>query len=99
MFHFTKGSVIMMDTSSRLSGLERWLLVIPFLGGLVFVLLPLLVPAPFPSFTGFPGNDPFIYRLASAPTFGYAVALILGMLQRTWAPVRLVVITGGTFNP
>src|SRR5260370_29641247 len=98
MFHFTKGSVIMMDTSSRLSGLERWLLVIPLLGGLVFGLLPLLVPAPFASFTGFPGNDPFIYRLAGAATFGYAAALILGMWQGTWAAVRLVVIAVLTFN-
>ena len=87
-----------MDTSSRLSGLERWLLVIPLAGGLVFGLLPLLIPVPFASFTGFPGNDPFIYRLAGAATFGYAVALILGIRQGTWAAVRLVVIAVLTFN-
>jgi hypothetical protein len=87
-----------MDTSTRLGSLERWLLVIPLAGGLVFGLLPLLVPQAFASFTGFPGNDPFIYRLAGAATFGYAIALILGIRQGTWAAVRLVVIAVLTFN-
>ena len=87
-----------MDTSSRLSGLERWLLVLPLAGGVVFGLFPLLVPAAFASFTGFPGNDPFIYRLAGSATFGYAVALALGLRQGTWTAVRLVVIAVLTFN-
>jgi hypothetical protein len=98
MVHFKKGTVIIMDTSSRLSGLERWLLVLPLLGGLVFGLLPLLAPQQFASFTGFPGNDPYIYRLAGAATFGYAVALTLGIRQGTWASVKLVVIAVLTFN-
>ncbi len=88
----------MMDTSTHLSGLERWLLVIPLIGGIVFGLLPLLVPEPFASFTGYPGNDPFIYRLAGAATFGYAVALIIGIWRGTWAAVRIVVIAVLTFN-
>lgn len=87
-----------MDTSSRLSRLERWLLVLPLAGGLVFGLFPLLVPVTFASLTGFSGNDPFIYRLAGAATFGYAVALGLGLRQGTWAAVRLVVIAILTFN-
>ncbi len=87
-----------METSCRLSGLERWLLALPFAGGLVFGLFPFLVPVAFASFTGFSGNDPFIYRLAGAATFGYAVALALGLQQGTWAAVRLVVIAVLTFN-
>ena len=87
-----------MDKSSRLTGLERWLLALPLAGGLVFGLFPLLVPVAFASFTGFPGNDPFIYRLAGAATFGYAVALAFGLRQATWAAVRLVVIAVLTFN-
>jgi hypothetical protein len=87
-----------MDTSSRLSSLERWLLVIPLAGGLVFGLFPLLVPGLFAALTGYSGNDPFIYRLAGAATFGYAVALIMGIRQGTWAAVRLVVIAVLTFN-
>src|SRR5947209_11781257 len=87
-----------MERSSRLSGLERWLLALPLAGGLVFGLFPLLVPVAFASFTGFSGNDPFIYRLAGAATFGYAVALGLGLRQGTWAAVRLVVIAVLTFN-
>lgn len=92
------GKVGLMDTSVRLSGLERWLLVVPLAGGLVFGLFPLLLPTAFATFTGFAGNDPFIDRLAGAATFGYAVALIGGLRQGTWAAVRLVVIAVLTFN-
>jgi hypothetical protein len=42
-----------MDTSARLSSLERWLIVLPLLGGLVFGLFPLLVPGLFATLTGF----------------------------------------------
>lgn len=87
-----------MDRSSRLSNLERWLLALPLAGGLVFGLFPLLVPVTFASFTGGLGNDPFIYRLAGAATFGYAIALSLGLRQGTWEGVRLVVIAVLTFN-
>lgn len=93
-----KGLVCIMDTSSRLSGLERWLLVVPLAGGLVFGLFPLLVPGAYAAFTAYSGNDPFIYRLAGAATFGYAIALILGIRRGTWAAVRLVVIAVLTFN-
>ncbi len=87
-----------MDTSSRLSSLERWLLVIPLAGGLVFGLFPLLVPALFATLTGFVANDAYIYRLAGAATFGYAIALIMGIRQGSWTAVRLVVIAVLTFN-
>jgi hypothetical protein len=87
-----------MDTSSRLTNLERWLIALPLAAGVVFGLFPLLAPEQFASLTGFPGNDPFIYRLAGAATFGYAVGLALGLRQGTWAAVKLIVIAVLTFN-
>ena len=87
-----------MDTSTRLTTLEPWLIPLPLAAGVVFGLFPLLAPEQFASVTGFPGNDPFIYRLAGAATFGYAVGLALGLRQGTWAAVKLVVIAVLTFN-
>jgi hypothetical protein len=87
-----------MDTSTRLSTLERWLIVLPLAAGIVFGLFPLLAPEQFASLTGFPGNDPYIYRLAGAATFGYAVGLAFGLRQGTWAAVKLIVIAVLTFN-
>ena len=87
-----------MDTSTRLTTLERWLVVILIAAAVVFGLLPLLAPVQFATLSGYPGNDPFIYRLAGAATFGYAVGLTLGLRQGTWAAVKLVVIAVLTFN-
>jgi hypothetical protein len=87
-----------MDSSTRLNTLERWLIVLPFAGGLVFGLFPLLFPALFASLTGFSYNDPFISRLAGASTLGYAIGLALGLRQGTWAAVRLMIIAVLTFN-
>jgi hypothetical protein len=87
-----------MDTSTRLTTLERWLIVLLLAAAVVFGLLPLLLPEQFATFSGFPGNDPFIYRLAGAATFGYAVGLSLGLRQGTWAAVKLAVIAVLTFN-
>ena len=87
-----------MDTSTRLTTLERWLVVILIAAAVVFGLLPLLAPVQFATLSGYPGNDPFIYRLAGAATFGYAVGLTLGLRQGTWAAVKLAVIAVLTFN-
>jgi hypothetical protein len=81
-----------------LSTLERILLLLPTVGGLVFGVFPLLLGGAFGSALGFPGNDSFVYRLAGAATLGYAVALIMGLRQGGWAPLRLVVIGTLTFN-
>ena len=82
----------------KLSNLERILLLLPLAGGSVFGLFPLLLGGVFGAALGYPGNDSFIYRLGGAATLGYAVALIMGLRQGDWAPLRLVVIATLTFN-
>ena len=81
-----------------LSTLERILLLLPMAGGLIFGLGPFLLGSAVGAAVGFPGNDAFIYRLAGAAAFGYAVALIIGIRQGSWAPLRQVVIGTLTFN-
>src|SRR6266508_4163484 len=83
---------------TKLSNLERILLLLPMAGGLIFGLGPFLLGSASGAAVGFPGNDAFIYRLAGAAAFGYAVALIMGVRQRDWAPLRQVVIGTLTFN-
>lgn len=87
-----------MDQQARLNNLERILLLLPTAGGAVFGLFPFLLGAAFGRVLGYPGNDTFIYRLAGAATFGYAVAYVLGLRKDEWAPLRLVVIATLTFN-
>jgi hypothetical protein len=82
----------------RLSGAERILLLLPIAGGLAFGVFPLLLGGAFGKLLGFPGNDAFIHRLAGAATLGYAVALIMGLRQGDWTPLRLVVIATLAFN-
>lgn len=93
--HATSG---LDETRTKLSSLERILLLLPTAGGLVFGLLPLLLGGAFGAAVGFPGNDSFIYRLGGAATLGYAIALIMGLRQGDWAPLRLVVVATLTFN-
>jgi hypothetical protein len=82
----------------RLSSAERILLLLPIAGGLVFGLFPLLFGGAFGRALGFSGNDTFIYRLAGAATLGYAIALIMGLRQGDWTPLRLVAIATLAFN-
>jgi len=86
------------EDRTKLSNLERILLLLPMAGGLVFGLGPFLLGSAVGAAVGFPGNDAFIYRLAGAAAFGYAVALIMGIRKGTWAPLRQVVIGTLTFN-
>lgn len=86
------------EERTKLSGLERVLLLLPTAGGLVFGVLPLLLGGAFGRAFGYPGNDSFVYRLAGAATFGYAVALILGLRRGEWAPLRMVVVATLIFN-
>ena len=94
----THGKVISREDETRLTTLERLLLLLPTAGGLVFGILPLLLGGAFGAALGYPGNDSFVYRLAGAATLGYAVALILGLRQGDWAPLRIVIIGTLTFN-
>ena len=86
------------EMRTKLSNLERILLLLPIAGGLVFGVFPLLFGGAFGAALGFPGNDAFVYRLAGAVTLGYAVALIMGFRSGDWAPLRLVVLATLAFN-
>src|SRR4026207_2453399 len=86
------------EDKTKLSNTERMSLLLPMAGGLVFGLGPFLFGGAVGAAVGFPGNDAFIYRLAGAAAFGYAVALIMGIRQGEWAPLRQVVIGTLTFN-
>lgn len=83
----------------NLSSLEKALLGIPFLGGVFFGLFPFLAPALFASVFGFSGNDEYIYRLAGAATFGYAVVLFDAISgQATWNQMKYFVLATFVFN-
>ena len=86
------------EMRTKLSNLERILLLLPIAGGLVFGVFPLLLGGAFGAALGFPGNDAFVYRLAGAATLGYAVALTMGFRSGDWAPLRLVVLATLAFN-
>jgi hypothetical protein len=94
----THGKVISREDRMKLSTRERILLLLPIAGGLVFGVFPLLLGGAFGAALGFPGNDAFAYRLGGAATLGYAIALVMGLRQADWAPLRLVVIATLTFN-
>lgn len=84
--------------SAVLTPIERALLLLPLFGGTVFGLLPLLAPAKLAQLVGASGDDPYIYRLAGAATFGYAPALALGLRDGRWSRLRLVVHAILAFN-
>ena len=86
------------EDKAKLSNTERMLLLLPMAGGLVFGLGPFLFGSAVGAAVGFPGNDAYLYRLAGAAAFGYAMALIMGIRQGEWAPLRQVVIGTLTFN-
>jgi hypothetical protein len=91
-------SAVSKEERTQLSNLERILLLLPMAGGLIFGLGPFLLGSAVGAAVGFPGNDAYIYRLAGAAAFGYAVALIMGIRRGDWAPLRQVVIGTLTFN-
>jgi hypothetical protein len=81
-----------------LSARERWLLIVPLLGGVVFGLAPFLFPVDFPRLVGYSGNDPIVSRLAGAAALGYLVALIAGMRDGRWERLRNVILATLVFN-
>jgi hypothetical protein len=67
------------------------------LSAAVFGLGPQL-PAPFASFMGYKGTDQYVYRLAGAACFGYAVMGIQELRSLHWDDMRLPNITALVFN-
>jgi hypothetical protein len=82
------------------SGSDRlfsWLLALLIAAGALFGLAPFLAPAQFASATGFAGQDLFMYRLAGAATFAYAVGLAVGF-RANWEALRIPIAATATFN-
>ncbi len=82
------------SSMQRLDGLDRLLLILPMLAGLVLGLFPLFAAPVFAQVTNYPPNDILIYWLAGADTLGYGVALAIGLLQSDWTGLRFPVIAG-----
>lgn len=96
---FNKGAKMKAITQSgQLTQLERILLVVPLLGGAFFGVFPFILGGASGPVFGFSGNDSFIYRLAGAAAFGYAVALFMGIRAGDWIPLRFVIIATLVFN-
>jgi hypothetical protein len=77
--------------------LFSWLLVLLIAAGAFFGLAPFLAPALFASVSGFKGTDVFMYRLAGAATFGYAVGLAVGF-RAGWTALRIPIAATFVFN-
>lgn len=86
------------STGSRLTPLDRTLLVVPTVAAFGLGLFPLLAAPLFASITNYPPNDSLIYWLAGAGTLGYAVALAIGLYQNDWVGLRFPVIAALAFN-
>ncbi len=77
---------------------ERLILWLPLIGGAAFGILPLFPPF-FAALFGFSGNDPFIYQLAGAATFGYVIPLWCAISGKvSWKEIKLVIVATLTFN-
>lgn len=87
-----------VGSDERLSDLERILMVIPLLGGAVFGILPYFLTTWFANISGFPGNDHFIYRIAGAATFAYAIGLAGALMDGRWITIRPLVAATLVFN-
>lgn len=70
----------------------------PLAGGIVFGVLPLLVPVELARATGYAGDEPYVGQLAGAATLGYAVALALELPAARWERLRIVVLAVLVFN-
>ena len=73
------------------------LLVLLILAGAFFGLAPFLAPGLFATAAGFAGTDVFMYRLAGAATFGYAVGLAAGF-RADWRALGIPIAATAIFN-
>lgn len=79
-------------------GWFRLVLLLATLAAAFFGLAPLLAPGPFATLSGLPGGDPFVYRLAGAATFGYAVSGVLELRRAEVIALRVPVVGALVFN-
>ena len=75
----------------------RGLLLLLIAAGGFFGLAPLVLPTQFADLSGFSGQDVFMYRLAGAATFGYAVGLAAGF-RSEWRVLRIPIAATFVFN-
>ena len=87
-----------VDPGSPIMPPFRVVLALATLSAAVFGLLPLLVPGLFAQAFGLAGTDHFIYRMAGAATFGYAVAGVFEMRAAGFGLIRLQNLAAITFN-
>jgi hypothetical protein len=67
--------------------------------GLVFGLVPLLLTSAYASAIGFGGDEPLVYHLGGAATFGYFVAPAIALAWRSgWRQIRIPAIATLTFT-
>jgi hypothetical protein len=76
----------------------RLLLLIQVLAAGFFGVVPYLFPSVAARAGAYTGAEPFIYRLAGAAAFGYAVAAAAALLQPTWYRFRIPAAASYTFN-
>ena len=66
-------------------------------GGLVFAVASMAVPAMVAALTGLPGKDLPVYQQAGAAVLGYSVASVLSWRAASWEQVRIPMVFGLTF--
>lgn len=87
-------------TTSGTPDVATWTLIVLVLATVsaaVFGLGPQL-PQPFAALMGYRGTDEYIYRLAGAACFGYAVMGLAELRSRVWDEMRLPNIGALVFN-
>ena len=77
--------------------LFRGLLLLLIASGAFFGLGSFVLPTQFAQATGFAGRDVFVYRLAGAATFAYAVGFAAGF-RSGWAALRIPIAGTAVFN-
>ena len=76
----------------------RGLLAIQCLAATFFGAFPLVAPGEFARLFSLVGDEPYLYRLAGAATFGYAVVGLVGAVRPSWRSLRIPIVATFTFN-